>query len=393
MFGSLRAWGERHRVIVDVLWVSPIALFCLLGIASYTSGEGAPSVWGYLVLSTLLIAPLVWRRERPREVFAVVSLVSFGQWLAGLDPATANVSVLIAMYAVAAGCRLRWAVAAGLVAELGLVLVMSHWQTLSPGSFASGSMFVVAVWVTGIYANTRRRYLEELEERADRAERERDQQAKIAAATERARIARELHDVVAHNVSVIIVQADGAGYAMDTDPAQARAAVRTISATGRQALAEMRRLVGVLRQDDTATEEYAPQPGLAQIEELVEQIRGSGLPVGLKITGTAGAVPEGEQLTVYRIVQEALTNTLKHGGPVARASVELVLGPAEITLRVVDDGRGASASRAGQGHGLVGMRERVAMYGGQLDAGPRNGGGFQVSARLPVPRSDVTRAA
>jgi signal transduction histidine kinase len=158
-------------------------------------------------------------------------------------------------------------------------------------------------------------------------------------------------------------------------------------------MAEMRRLVGVLREDGPVPEEYAPQPGLAQVEELVGQVRGSGLPVELRISGPEPAMSEGEQLTIYRIMQEALTNTLKHGGPAARASVELEYGPAEVTLRVVDDGRGAAAARGIDGHGLVGMYERVAMYGGHMNAGPKPGGGFQVLARLPVPQSSGTRAA
>jgi signal transduction histidine kinase len=192
--------------------------------------------------------------------------------------------------------------------------------------------------------------------------------------------------VVAHNVSVMVVQADGAGYAIDSDPEQARAAVRTISKTGREALAEMRRLVGVLRQDESGTD-YTPQPSLAQLEELV---RGAGVPARLRVSGTPAELTEGEQLAVYRIVQEALTNALKHGGPGVRVRVELSYGPAELAVQVTDDGRGAAAPLATGGHGLVGMRERVMMYGGSLTAGPRPGGGFEVLARLPAP---ATRAA
>ena len=191
---------------------------------------------------------------------------------------------------MAPGCPLRWAVAAGLVAELGSCSFGQITAILILRSFASGSVFVVAVWMTGIYANTRRRYLESLEERAERAEHERDQQARMAAAAERARIARELHDVVAHNVSVIIVQADGAGYAIDTDPEQARAAVRTISATGRRGAGRDAQ-AGRACCGRRRPEEYAPQPGLAQLDELVAQVCSSGLPVGLRVTGPAGAVP------------------------------------------------------------------------------------------------------
>ncbi|GLW04995.1 hypothetical protein Misp01_01250 [Microtetraspora sp. NBRC 13810] len=263
------------------------------------------------------------------------------------------------------------------------------------GTLAGCAALVVAVWVTvwvtvwvavwgGGVRSTARRHLEGL------AERERDQRARIGAAAERAKIARELHDVIAHDVSVIIVQADGAGYALDSDPEQARRAVQAISATGRQALAEMRRLVAVLRPDaaEPAGEDYAPQPGLAELERLTA--RTAGPPVEWRITGSPDGLTDGEQLAVYRIVQEALANVAKHGGPAARATVELAYGPREVALRVTDDGRGATArdGRDGEepGRGLVGVRERVAMYGGGMRAGPRAEGGFEVAVRLPVSR-------
>jgi Signal transduction histidine kinase len=395
MFGRLRGWVRRHRRITDALWLTPLALYCLLGAVFYDwpGGSSRPEAYsgpiGYLLLSAALLAPLWWRRDRPREVFAAVAAISFLQWLAGLDPIVANCSVLVALYTVAVSCALPWTAAAWLVTELGLWLSLVRsvtWPSFATlaQAFASGSGFVIAIAIAGSYVNTRRRYLESLEERAERAERERDQRAAIAAAAERARIARELHDVVAHNVSVMVVQADGAGFALDSDPEQARVAMRTISETGRRALAEMRRLVGVLREDGAAGEEYAPQPGLAQLEDLVRQARSSGLAVELSVTGTPCGLSEGEELVIYRIVQEALTNALKHGGPATTARVELEHRPGEVVLRVVDDGRGAAAPLGAGGHGLVGMRERVAMYGGAVEAGPRPGGGFQVTARLPV---------
>ncbi|MEU7894727.1 histidine kinase [Nonomuraea sp. NPDC049152] len=374
-------------MLVDVLWVTPLIALCAALATTYTqSAADAPvDLVGYLLLSTALLVPLFWRNSHPRTVFALVSLISFAQWLAGVDAFPANSAVLGAMYAMASRCGFRWALAAGLVSELGIFLALSHWDTVSLGMFLSCSFFVIMIWLTGIYSHTRQRYLESLEERAERAERERDQQARMAAAAERARIARELHDVVAHNVSVIIVQADGASFAIDSDPDQARQAVHAISKTGREALAEMRRLVGVLREDPAGpapdAADYTPQPGLAQLEELV---RGSGLPVDLRVTGIPQELSEGEQLAVYRLVQEALTNTLKHGGPGARATVEMEYGMRELVVRVTDDGRGAAAPLSEGGHGLLGMRERVSMYGGAVQAAPRPGGGFEVLARLPV---------
>ncbi|WP_432931130.1 sensor histidine kinase [Microbispora sp. CA-135349] len=389
MFGRLRAWIRRHSKLVDALTVSPLALLSLITIEAFsrTGSLGARQVGvpGLLLLSAALIVPLTWRRDHPREVFAVVAAVSFVQWLLDVVVLPANIAVLVAVYGVASRCTLRWALAAGAVAELGLLLAMLRWSPAPAQAWPSSSAFVVAVWIAGIYANTRRRYVESLVERAERAERERDQQARIAAAAERARIARELHDVVAHNVSVMVVQADGAGYAIDGDPEQARRAMQAISSTGRQALAEMRRLVGVLRQDaGSPAEEYAPQPGVAQLGDLIRQVRDSGLPTEFTVSGTAQTLPEGEQLAVYRIVQEALTNALKHGGPGTRARVEVTYGRGELELRISDDGRGAAAPRLVGGHGLIGMRERAAMYGGSVEAGPRPGGGFRVIARIPV---------
>jgi signal transduction histidine kinase len=389
MFGKLRAWGRGHPAVVDLVAIAPLVLFALLLVPEYVGNPyiatspqiSVPAAFG---LSALLLGPLAWRRRYPRAVFAIVAGVSLVQWLGGIEPLPANFAVLVGMYGVAARCRLEWAIAAAGVAEFGTYLVLRAWNDLSLEVFANASVFVLAIWIAGIYANMRRRYVQGLEDRAERAERERDQQALIATAAERARIARELHDVVAHNVSVIVVQADGAGYAIDNDPEQARRAVQAISATGRQALTEMRRLVGVLRDDAASAEDYQPQPGLGQLEELVRQVRASGLPVEMTVEGDLSGLPEGEQLVIYRIVQEALTNTLKHGGPGARAGVQVESSRREIVIRVVDNGRGAAARVSEGGHGLIGMRERVTMYGGTVDAAPRTGGGFLVVARLPA---------
>ncbi|TKK90239.1 sensor histidine kinase [Herbidospora galbida] len=315
---------------------------------------------------------------------ALVSGISFVQWLGDVSAIPANLAVLVAMFTVAASRPLPWAVAAAAVAELGTGLVLTDWGELDLEIFLNASVFVVAVWIGGIYVNMRRRFVENLVERAERAEKERDQQALIATAAERARIARELHDVVAHNVSVIVVQADGAGFAIDSDPDQAKRAVEAISATGRQALAEMRRLVGVLRDDGAQSEEYAPQPGLGQLDDLVRQVRASGLPVDIRVEGTPDHLAEGLQLVIYRIVQEALTNTLKHGGPGVSATVQVVYGPRDVLLRIADDGRGAASATGEGGHGLIGMRERVSMYGGDVHAAPKPGGGFLVVARIPA---------
>ncbi|MCF6467150.1 sensor histidine kinase [Nonomuraea sp. MG754425] len=388
MFGKVRAWSVSHGRLAGAFRVAPLAVLCAVLTWPYAvflpPEENVPlTVAGHLALSAALIVPLLWRNQ-PLLSFAAVSLVSFGQWLAQATPQPANLAVLVALWAVAYQCSFRWALAAGLVAELGVFLALLNWSAATFGMFFSGSILVVAVWVTGLYANTRRRYLEGLEERAERAERERDQQARMAAAAERARIARELHDVVAHNVSVIVVQADGAGFALDSDIEQARLAVRNISKTGRAALAEMRRLVGVLRESEAAGTDYTPQPGLGQLEELVS---GSGVPARLLVGGAPAELPEGQQLAVYRIVQEALTNALKHGGPGVEATVEIEYSGRDLVIRVTDNGRGAAAPRSPDGHGLIGMRERAGMYGGAVSAAPRRGGGFEVLARFPMAKA------
>jgi signal transduction histidine kinase len=247
--------------------------------------------------------------------------------------------------------------------------------------FAGSSLIA---WVLGDSVRYRRAYYSSLEDRAARLERERDAQAQIAAAAERARIARELHDVIAHNVSVMVVQADGASYALDSSPERARQALGAIASTGRQALAEMRRMLGVLRSDDDTTG-VVPLPGIGQLGELLEQTRASGLDVSFTVQGVPGPLPGGLALAAYRIIQESLTNTRKHGGPRASARVLLRYCEDVLMLQITDDGRGATVAD-GAGHGLTGMRERVALYNGTLRTGPLRGGGYQVTARLPVVR-------
>jgi signal transduction histidine kinase len=280
------------------------------------------------------------------------------------------------------------------------------------GDAAIGIVVMVALWVWGDSRRMRRLQVELVEERALRAERERDEQARAAAREERTRIAREMHDIVAHSVSVMVVQAGAARRMVDLDPTAAGEAAGQIEATGRDALREMRRVLGVLRTDaegrvdgesraargDTIdgaggagrgprepipSPAAEPQPGLAELDRLVAQCRDAGLDVRLRIDGDARALPSGIELAAYRIVQEALTNTMKHAGP-ARAEVRLMYADDAVSVIVADDGRGAAAEPAKGGHGLAGMRERVAVYGGEIQAGSRPGGGFRVRATLPV---------
>ncbi|MEO5876717.1 MAG: sensor histidine kinase, partial [Streptosporangiaceae bacterium] len=281
-----------------------------------------------------------------------------------------------------------WSIAAAGVCCFGALLEFyGHGHGWGGWEYERGNLVAIGtlvggIWIFGIYNSTRRAYLQGLEERADRVERERDNQVQIAMAAERARIARELHDVVAHNVSVMVVQADGGAFMVDTEPHRARQALEAISETGRTALREMRLLLGVLR-DDGSAGPYAPQPGIGQLPDLVEQTRAAGLPVRFVTEGPLPQLSTGQQLTVYRIVQEALTNALKHAGPAASADVRLSYFDHRIVVRVCDDGRGSAAPTDGLGHGLAGMRERVAMYGGKVQAVPVSTG-FEVVAELPL---------
>lgn len=263
----------------------------------------------------------------------------------------------------------------------------------------AGAPLVVA-WLWGGVVRTRQAYLQEALDRASRLESERDALARLAVVEERGRIARDLHDVVAHSLSVVVLQADGARHVLESDPARAAVALEAIGRTGREATAEMRRLLGVLRSPEAASEAArAPQPDLAQLDTLVGQVRSSGLPVTLTVRGDLSGVPAGAGLSAYRIVQEALTNTVKHGGPGVSAVVSAEVRPDGLVVSVVDDGRGAAAADDGAGLGLLGMRERAAAVGGEVTAGPQAGGGFRVTARLPAdggprtaPRSASRRA-
>jgi signal transduction histidine kinase len=238
---------------------------------------------------------------------------------------------------------------------------------------------VSAAWVTGVYARTRRDYVASVLTRAATAERERDQQALLATAAERARISREMHDIVAHSLSVVIALSDGAAASVRRDPDAAQDAARQASTVARQALGEVRRLLGALHQ--TTEDKLLPAPGLAQLDDLADSVRAAGLAVDLTIEGQPLAVPPAAQLTVYRMVQEALTNVLKHAPEAHRASVRLRYGPSDIGVEVVNDGE-VGTPPFGDGRGLSGMRERAAIFEGIVEASPRPQGGWRVTSRL-----------
>ncbi|MEE1786746.1 sensor histidine kinase [Streptomyces sp. SP17BM10] len=402
----LNAWLRRHPMVVDAAWAA-IVLF--LGLLPNDNFSGGWRFDAQIATAVALPALMVFRRRLPDLTVTAATAIALGQVCANVDPAASSIAYLVFAYTGAAFGRTwtsRLALAAGLLAG-----PLAYWRmnpakthfaddgvtaVRTPYSVGEALLIMLLMstpfilcWAWGRLTRVRRAYLTELEDRAARLERERDAQSKVAVAAERARIARELHDVVAHNVSVMIVQADGAAYVLDNSPQQAKEALGTIASTGRQALVEMRRLLGVLRTADTA-DEYVPQPGVEELPELLEQVRTAGLRVDYATSGHPRELPRGVELTVYRIVQEALTNVRKHGGPDVHARVAVDFGERELAVLVEDDGRGttdeqlASGGTDGLGHGLIGMRERVGMVSGSLDVGPRPGGGFRIRAVLPL---------
>ncbi|KJY47863.1 sensor histidine kinase [Streptomyces sp. A1547] len=389
---------RRHPTGVDSFWAVLLVGLGMLQVAedSFSSTTArliaVPSVLAMGVVVAL-------RRRWTLPMFWLAVGTGVYKLVTHTEVINSDLAMLIILYTVAASAEIsrrmsRTALGIGFLASplYALRFQVDKGNTRDDFLFTLFAIVPFALaWVLGDSLRTRRAYYAQLVERNQRLEKEREAQAKVAVAAERARIARELHDVVAHNVSVMVVQADGAAYVMDVAPDQAKEALQTISGTGRQALAEMRRLLGVLRTGEPQeSEDYVPQPDVEQIEVLVEQVRASGLTVDFEVEGAPRRLPSGVELTAYRIVQEALTNTRKHGGPDATASVRLVYFDDGLGLLVEDDGRGAAhelyedGGADGAGHGLIGMRERIGMVGGTLDAGPRPGGGFRISALLPL---------
>lgn len=367
-------WFDRLLVVVLVL---PAPGYAVVG------------SWPEAALCVAEVAPLWWRRRHPVAVFAVISLASAAQAAMTVVPLWGQVGYPVAVYSVARFAAPRWGLVAlgvGLVgAVVGSWSFLAHWDQLTvramlPYVLTIGTI-VLAAWALGTLGRTRSAYVDALVERNRQLHREAEQRARLAAVEERTRIAREMHDVVAHGLSVIVVQADGARYAAADDPTVAPAALAEIARTGRAALTEMRRTLGVLREDDAPTR---PQPGLADLPGLVDGARAAGTAVTATLPEDAADVPPGAGLTTYRVVQEALTNVRKHAGPGASAAVRVSVGDGAVEVEVTDDGRGAAAAGDGSGLGLLGMAERVHAHGGDLETGPRVGGGYRVAARIPL---------
>jgi signal transduction histidine kinase len=354
------------------------------------------SMWD-VVIGVGMAAALVARRYAPVRVFAVVTVLGAAQVVfASAVPAGYDIALLVAMLAVVTHSPDQRAVyLSGLVVVAGVLVVAAvRIEADWPGSFldypylaeqGAGLAAIGALWLVAYVLRTNRERGVVLAERAATAERERDHLARLAAADERAFIARELHDVVAHSLAVMIAQADGARYVLDTDTERARKAMGTVAGTGREALDDMHRIVAVLR--GTGGEEEAEdrrRRGLGQLGTVVDRARAAGLDVESHIEGDAGRLSPAEELTVFRIAQESLTNALRHAGPGTRVTVALVVEPGRAMLEVSDDGTGQAPDSAGGGNGLLGMRERVAVHGGELSAGPGPDGGWSVRAMIPV---------
>ncbi|MGZ8745352.1 MAG: sensor histidine kinase [Nocardioides sp.] len=368
-----RLWRERDPLIAGLVG---------LGLTAELLARDDASLQRSLPLAAVAAAALLWRRTQPIPAFLACWLALFG--LAVVVPAFDNESTtfvfayFVSIFSLGAHTRGKELAAAVLLVLIGIATFgLTDGYELSAGNITFATFFVGGPWATGLALRLRG----DIAESNAQLKREQEERTRRAIAEERATIARELHDVVAHAISVTVLQSRGARRMLGHDDEQVRRALDAIEHTNTQALGDMRRLLAVLRdtEGDAAT---TPQPSLARLDDLVADVRESGLAVELVEAGDERDVPPGVDLSAYRIIQEALTNVLKHASA-DHATVHLDYGPDELTLSVRDDGIGTAASNGGGGHGLVGIRERVAVVGGEIETGPVSGGGFEVSARLP----------
>lgn len=445
-----RAWSRVRRVFAahpwisdGLLWALPVTWAGVSAVREMTWLEPRATVpmWVWVAITVLTTAPLVLRRVQPLLSSALIAVACCLALLTGLGPTFAIIAVPLTVFSTASwGTRAH----ARIVLVLGIVgaFALGLWSytltlqaSLGPDArFAQDqnpqgadgaeyvgiaiivslcSAIVLSAWLLGILAHRRRTAVEDIRDRNRLLEKERESESRLAADAERMRIAREMHDIIAHSLSVVIAQADGGRYAAKSSPEAAEAALTTIAQTGRDALAQTRNLLGVLRSDTEADDATRPLPGLMDVPELLTDVRGAGLAVSIDgfeaptgagsttATGTSAAaavahrLPDGAGLAVYRIVQEALTNILKHAGSGARAQVTLTTTDSDLIIRILDDGGPASARAAQRAHdpgsGILGMRERAMLYGGTLETGPVPGAdrGFRVTARFPLTASDA----
>jgi signal transduction histidine kinase len=390
---SIRSTWERP-IVRDTLLATILTATSLIGVVTELrvdlpegAGDEASRPLDALGVGLVLCqtVPLVWRRKAPLIVLAVSSAALFLFFGLGYLPSFASIGFLVALYTVAAYRERPVSVLAGLFGGIVILLILLIGkEPVDPDTVIVECLIVGAAWSLGDGFRIRRRQVVQLEDRATQLERQQEALAERAVAEERRVIARELHDVVAHNVSVIVAQSGAAQRISRTHPDEAFATLGAIERTGRAALVEMRRLTGFLRTvDDGST--HTPQPGLSDLSALVERVRDAGLPVILEVKGSVRILPAGLDLSAYRIVQEALTNALKHAGP-ARATVTVLYEATQVLLTIQDDGAGAHQGRRSESrvrYGHLGMRERVALFGGWLGTEAIPTGGYRVTACLP----------
>ena len=380
-FGAVRSLVNDHPFTADaVLAVGLLTLATLWLVRS-----GAATTETALLLVGLII-PLAWRRARPDVVFVIIALVAFAQWMLEVR-LEADLSLLIALYTIAVHGSRPLIVWSAFLAEIGVVLASVRWSVAGtePRSIVFLSGLVVAALCAGFAVRSGSQYLVWMEERADRLELERDQRATIAAAEERARIAREMHDIIAHSLSVVVTLADAASVTGVSDPERAVATMRQASEVGRQALQDMRTMLSALRTED-AKLDLGPQPGVDDLSELYERVRQTGMQVDATIVGDPFPLSATLGLSVYRIVQEALTNVIKHSNA-SSVRIRLEYRATAIGLTVDDDGSTnfsppLARVEVTDGHGLTGMAERASLHGGTVSAGPSPNGGWSVITSL-----------
>jgi len=385
---------ERIRGVnphaVDALLALGFTAAALWTVAARVGGDDAfreDDFFG-IVLLLFQTLPIAARSVAPLGALTVsVAAISLHIGLGYQGVPAGTFAALVILYSAASLTDIRQGILAALIAAAGITIYFATDRGDPDLTQAVTTYATYAVgWGLGMYARSRREYTNIVEERASLLEREREVRAREAVADERARIARELHDIVGHALNLIVIQSGGAQRVFQSKPELARDSLASIESTGRQALTDMERMLGILRGTEEADEALSPQPGLSNIESLAARVSEAGLPVEVTVEGTPVALPSSVDLSAYRIIQEALTNALKHAGP-AHASVKIRHGPDSLELEITDDGQGASGEGAGDdqgGRGLIGMRERVGLFGGELSVGPRPGGGFRVHVRLPL---------
>ncbi|MFJ9250523.1 sensor histidine kinase [Streptomyces sp. NPDC101776] len=387
---EVRRWLARHDRIRDGLPAAVLVVVAVGATAAGDSGWHAPRAAGVAWVA-LSCVPLVFRSRWPLPVAVLTLAVDLTVMALAPDRALTPAASLVALYTLATRSSRRTAWTVGVTASVAItgVYAATHQEPLLVGTSLLRFDFAIAATALGDAVRSHRRHLAQIEARAERAERTRDEEARRRVTEERVRIARELHDVVAHHITLVNAQAGVAHHLMRTDPDRAYQALTHIKDNSRTALDELRATVGLLRQPDDAPDSRAPIPGLADLDALVSSVRTGGLPVTVTRTGLPRPLAPSIELTAYRIIQEALTNTHKHASA-AHAEVALDYGATTLHVTVTDDGPPHAAKGPGTGHGLIGMHERATAVGGTVTAGPRPEGGFRVVAELPLALAPTT---